>query len=781
MKRSVQIYIEGERIELFNDEEIQVNSSVQNINDLDKVKTDFSQSFTVPASPINNAIFQHFYQNEVNSTLNYSSRRDAYIEIDNILFRKGKVQLEKSDIKNLATDSYTITFYGEVTKLKDQFGEDKLSMLDYSAYSHVYSGAEILNRITDLGMDYDVRYPLISSRRVWQYNEPTTPLDNIDTNTGRIDYTELFPSLKVEKIFEAIQSTYGVTFEGSWLQSEQFQKLFLMCKNTNQFTFLTPSERVDITNDINTSSFVADSVSNFISYPFDYNLFSSGGTILYHVLTFRVLSVTTFDDYYIDVYKNGVLVNTISGSGVNDYYVETINTSAFGVQTEMYFEVKASAELTITCDLYNEYYGGSATSAPTLQQTYVVDCAPVVMSGDVNLSTNMPDIKVADFVSGIIKQFNLTLYPVSDNRYYLEPLEDWYARGTIYDITEYTTTDDIEVKRVPLYKKIDFNYQKSESFMNNAFLRFFNRAYANLNYNFNVDANDYTIQVPFEQPLFNKFTDTNIQVGYFLKDSPNYEPYVPKPVLLYYNGMIDIVADDFKFDDGFIIYNVGNYALFGQDLRTQNGDLYSLCWGSEVSSYYQQVIDMGVYKTYYSNYLQNLYNNKNRLVTVKTVLPLRILTDLNLNDRLIIRDKRYVINDMKSNLVNGEVTFTLLHDFRALRRTKFIQPSIDVNTVVVGVNVMDGAVSGDIDITGTGVISVTPNTFTTDTIVTFELPPFTGGLFNVVGEDATFISDESGEDTLINEDSSTDSFEIPVNYTFTDGSTDTEYILISRA
>jgi len=169
-------------------------------------------------------------------------------------------------------------------------------------------------------MDYDVRYPLISSRRVWQYNEPTTPLDNIDTNTGRIDYTELFPSLKVEKIFEAIQSTYGVTFEGSWLQSEQFQKLFLMCKNTNQFTFLTPSERVDITNDINTSSFVADSVSNFISYPFDYNLFSSGGTILYHVLTFRVLSVTTFDDYYIDVYKNGVLVNTISGSGVNDYY-----------------------------------------------------------------------------------------------------------------------------------------------------------------------------------------------------------------------------------------------------------------------------------------------------------------------------------------------------------------------------------------------------------------------------------------------------------------------------
>ena len=58
MQRKVQLYIEGNRIELFNDEQIQVTSSIQNINDLSKTYTDFSQSFTVPASDTNNAFFE---------------------------------------------------------------------------------------------------------------------------------------------------------------------------------------------------------------------------------------------------------------------------------------------------------------------------------------------------------------------------------------------------------------------------------------------------------------------------------------------------------------------------------------------------------------------------------------------------------------------------------------------------------------------------------------------------------------------------------------------------
>ena len=112
--RIVQVYIEGQRLDLFNDETISVTSTQQNVQDISKVFTDFSQSFSVPATPNNNKIFQHFYQNDVDSTLDFNIRREASIEIELTSFRRGKVSLEKSEVKNNQAYSYQITFYGGI-------------------------------------------------------------------------------------------------------------------------------------------------------------------------------------------------------------------------------------------------------------------------------------------------------------------------------------------------------------------------------------------------------------------------------------------------------------------------------------------------------------------------------------------------------------------------------------------------------------------------------------------------------------------------------------------
>ncbi len=197
--RKVQVYIENQKLELFNDEQIQITSSVQNVQDIAKVFTDFSQSFTVPASPINNQIFQHFYQTDVDSTLDYQLRRDAKIEIDLVLFRTGKIQLEKANLKKGMAESYTITFYGDVRTLQDYFGDDKLAVLDYTPYTHEYSGAEIQARITDT-TDYDVRYPLITSERVWTYGDAAST--DISVTGTRMNYYELFPALKIRRVFD---------------------------------------------------------------------------------------------------------------------------------------------------------------------------------------------------------------------------------------------------------------------------------------------------------------------------------------------------------------------------------------------------------------------------------------------------------------------------------------------------------------------------------------------------------------------------------------------------
>ncbi|CAB4142082.1 hypothetical protein UFOVP425_33 [uncultured Caudovirales phage] len=781
MERKVQIYIEGERLELFNDEKIGINSTVQNIADIAKVFTDFSQSFTVPASPNNNKIFEHFYANEVDGTLNYNIRRDAFIEIDLNSFRTGKIQLEKSEIKNLATDSYTLTFYGDVRSLKDRFSEDKLSQLDYSAYTHPYTGAEVLDRVTDIGMSYDVRYPLISSKRVWQYDEPTTPLDNIDTNTGRIFYDELFPAIKVARVLDVIEATYGVTFSGSWLQTQRFQQLFMLCKNAETFTNLTPTQRINITAESNAGGFddIYSVANDTATYTYQDTEIGDGE----HFMYMDIQSLSAPCTYYIDAYRNGVLAGTFTGTTTQSiYWGNVLNVQ--GVNETFYFEVRADTTVTIGIQLRSTFsytvvdpLTGAQSTMTSLQ---LATCANAVLIGDLNIAQNMPDIKVSDFFSGLLKEFNLTCYPLSPTEFYLEPLEDWYARGVNYDITQYVTTDSIEIARIPLYKKISFSYQKSESFMNNEFLGFFNRSYGDLDNAFNYDGSDYSVQVPFENLLFNKFSGTEIQVGYALKNSPSFEPYVPKPVLLYYNGMIDIAANDFKFDDGNIIYNIGNYALFGSDI-VENTINYSLNWGLEVSSFYQTIISNSLYQTYYSNILNNLYDRKNRLTTVKCILPISILTGLKLNDKLIIRDKRYIINEMKTELTTGEVTFTLIYDLRPIVRRRKFRPTITDTQVTVGTNMKNLSVQGDVDISGTDIISATPATFTTDTLITFELPPYGDVVYEIGSEEGDYIVSEDGIDILINEEGDLELLTATINYTMQDGTIETEYIDISRA
>ena len=121
------IYIDGiaKRVELFDDEKISITSSVQDVSDISKTRTDFSQSFTVPANENNNRIFSHWYNNSLDGGFDARKRKDAFIELDTIPFRKGKIQLEKANIKNGVAQDYTITFFGSLVSLKDTVAEKK--------------------------------------------------------------------------------------------------------------------------------------------------------------------------------------------------------------------------------------------------------------------------------------------------------------------------------------------------------------------------------------------------------------------------------------------------------------------------------------------------------------------------------------------------------------------------------------------------------------------------------------------------------------------------------
>jgi len=106
--QSVQLYIGSERIELFDDESVVLTQSIQNVKDISKIFTDFTRTFSVPATAKNNKVFKHFYNSTITNTFDARSKVDATIELNHLKFRSGKVKLNGVDLKNNKPSLYRL-------------------------------------------------------------------------------------------------------------------------------------------------------------------------------------------------------------------------------------------------------------------------------------------------------------------------------------------------------------------------------------------------------------------------------------------------------------------------------------------------------------------------------------------------------------------------------------------------------------------------------------------------------------------------------------------------
>ena len=645
------------RIELFNDEKISVTSSVQDIADISKVFTDFSQSFTIPATPTNNAIFKHWYENDVDNGFDARKRKDAYIELDTIPFRVGKIQLEKAQYKNGNLDNYQITFFGSIVSLKDTFDNKSLRDFSYSTLGFSYSGATVKSRVI-AQVDGDVKFPLISSKKVWQYDTAAPGAWDISKSATPINYNDLFPAVRVSALLTQIAYNLGITFSGSFLTDDRFKRSFLWMKNANEFSPKFFPSKINF----NTASSSTGTSSLF-------NVFTD--TLSYTEPTYpEVLEKSNINitfttpgigddavEFTIYVYKNGVKLNEQSYlTQITQMYID-LPLDGSGEYT---FYISSQSPVTFT----SYYFFQTVKYLPTysiIKNVTATQSTAQTSSSNVSIADFMPDIKIQDFFSGILKAFNLTCYSYDGKTYYLEQLEDWYLNGTIRDLSKYIISDDIEISKPELYKSIKFKFAEAKNFLAVEYLSRSKTPYGDLLYDMDIDGGEYTIELPFETMLMTKFTESNLQVGYAL-DS-NFNPYIPNPVFLYDYGTIQ--TQNFYFNDGSSTTQQTSYNLFGQDSNI-SGNNYTINFGTEQSTYTNKLEDNSLFYNYYLNYLNNIFSKKSRIVKVKGILPIGLLTNLKLNDRVVIRDKRYVINKFTTDLTTGEVDFELITDFRII-------------------------------------------------------------------------------------------------------------------
>ena len=230
------VYIENERIELFKDETVSFNSTVQNIKDISKIFTDFTQTFTVPASSINNKIFKHWYNVDITGGFDARIKTSAILELNGVTFKTGSIRMESTTLKGGSVSAYKITFFGLLVSLKDTFSDDFIDGLDLSAFNHTFDFSTVSTGVSSGLSSGSIIYPLLSSVKRWYYSSDTADDTNTDTLVNiayevatdkGIKWNELKPAILVTDIIDAIETKYGITFSSDFIGTAPFDNLYL--------------------------------------------------------------------------------------------------------------------------------------------------------------------------------------------------------------------------------------------------------------------------------------------------------------------------------------------------------------------------------------------------------------------------------------------------------------------------------------------------------------------------------------------------------------------------
>lgn len=702
----VNAYIGEYKIDLFDDEKIEITQKLNDIEKLSNVFSDFTNSFTVPATPNNNRIFRHYYDCDIDDLYNANIRVDGFIEIDTLPFRFGQFQLESVTVKDNQPDNYKISFYGKVTQLTELFGSDTIDKLDYDKdgvkqWSSLSQFDITLNQTNLLRTFNDPTYlggniitPLIAySDRDWNYL--TGDAYDIANSFYPIKTTELRQALRCLRIIEAIETKYDITISREFFGNSMFNQLFIwMNSKANKASgsilldinaavttsgplpnnYFTTS--VDLVNDIFTVNDLAYSYSSSR----DFNLWFTV-TTLRDPISGTLLTGTKF---------NVRIVNSDTGISVYDELIE-FNGSTLQVLLNI---PQSSTPTTTNYKIFMSAPVNFVYSTMNINFDYRVAPGTIYRSGSSNnngdfldrisVAYTLPAMKVIDFIQGIMKMFKLIIKPISVANFYIDTLNNYYDEGNILNLTNFIDVESVLVERPSIYRKINFTFQPTDNVLGKKFREEnvpINRkiGYGDLfsEYTSIEQKTELNVELPFENMLFERLvvqsgvsdgTLTNINIGQAIKlsdDGVTLTPNDCKPILFFNNGTVSTTTFPFKYQFGSTspvqtinsVYNIGN---------TNNAVLASVTdsinWGSEIDPWHYSKINQSLYYNYWFNWLGTIYSIKQRKVKFDGYLPPRFIQEITLNDRIIIVNKRYKINDYTIDLVTGKTSLNLFID-----------------------------------------------------------------------------------------------------------------------
>ena len=456
--QQVQLFIKDEnsvyqRIELFKDETISLTQSIQNVKDVAKVFTDFTKTFTIPATKDTNKLFKHYYNFDITGGFDARVKTVGLIKLNGIDFKKGKVKLEGVDLKDNKPNAYRVTFFGDLSDLKDLIGGDLLSDLTWlDNFEKEYSSANVKDNLKGNNTDFTIdsvtyanviKTPLISCvNRLYYRSSSNTEVDgNLWYHTGGgqvhehgVYWKDLKYSIAVYVIVKAIEVKYSITFSDDFFDyttSEYSSLMMLMHRKKGEaeadYSTGVRLYQKDINNFQQIGAIrVASQDGN--SYTISAN--SQG------FYTSGLFGATTevYYDYEIDfdpadnnIPYNIYLYFTSDATGIKTLVEEIQGATGFttlgNIQGDANFAVGTYSVVVEAAETLEFPQGDIEVDARiTYQGTSIGAGSPKATLADNTIeeafawlpTQQLPKMKVLDFLTGIWKVFNLTAYVESD-------------------------------------------------------------------------------------------------------------------------------------------------------------------------------------------------------------------------------------------------------------------------------------------------------------------------------------------------------------------------------
>lgn len=648
----LKIYLEGNELDLFQDEVIELNSSIANTDDVTKINSDYTKSFTVPASENNNRVFKHYYQADIDNTFDSRTKKDGYITYDGVVFRIGSIRLEKVIVKKNRASSYTLVFWGKLVNLKTLFKDDLLSSLPLSQYDFEYSDANFQTGLGSYvpGTDENIIFSLFENKRQYTFNPATN--DNTDKlvniafngNPRGLVYQNMHPSIRLNALIQAIEEKYDLVFTQDFFVRPEFNNLWMVLNGT------------DSKNIFSSQTFT----KNILWDGFEPNLFPAESGDAFTTINFS-LSFVGLPNIIVRTYKNNVLINESFGN-IDTQAYDFIQGDFFRIEIVLLNDISINAVAVIT---------GYQVGLNPILVPYVVQQEDflngILEVGDPVLKTTsvIPNIKVTDFLKGIFQMFKLVAIPVENNIVYINNVDDYYKEGKLIDITKYVDFEKYDVSRGDVFNEIDFKYQTPQTILNKRFLENTGEAYSDDFVRLNdengipLDGEKLSITLPFEQPIYERIAG-NIQ--YALLTNDKIEKTGTKPII-HYNNVVGLNGVQLSIMQGAsAISYTGNLNIPSQCLGLDNPST-SLNWGEEFSTWNRNIITNTLFSKYWQSYILSVFNIKKRLFKFDAILPSFVLLNLKLNDILFIKERYYRINDFTINLNTRQTSLNLTNVF----------------------------------------------------------------------------------------------------------------------